>query len=44
MVTMCCSYLIKYSYSNAAQDDLWHELTLVSQQYKAEMRVPLKQV
>lgn len=27
------NYLVKYSYNNAEQDDLWRELTAVSQQY-----------
>lgn len=33
MIPFFSSYLIKYSYGNADQDDLWKELTDVSLQY-----------
>ncbi|CAB3258598.1 unnamed protein product [Arctia plantaginis] len=39
------NYLVKYSYSNAEQDDLWRELTAVSQQYKVLTRnVTVKEI
>ncbi|KAI8422964.1 hypothetical protein MSG28_014060 [Choristoneura fumiferana] len=33
LIRMMTIYLIKHSYHNAEQDDLWHELTLVNQQH-----------
>ncbi|XP_049880547.1 aminopeptidase N-like [Pectinophora gossypiella] len=39
------NYLVKYSYKNAAQDDLWRELTAVSQQYgRLASNMTVKQV
>lgn len=40
-----CSYLVKYSYKNAEQDDLWQELTETSVKHNALTRnVTVKEV